>query len=257
MHSPLQQAARRVLPLIDLTLLGERAAHAEVARLVTSAVTPHGAPAALCIWPECIATARAELDRQGLSAVRIASVANFPDGAADPGRAADETAAAIAAGADEIDLVLPYRALLAGDVDRVRGLLRDCRAAAGSRCLKVILETGELGRPALIAEASRLALEAGADFLKTSTGKTPVGATRAAAELMLGAIAERGAGCGFKAAGGLRRITDVLPYLELADRLLGPDWVSPARFRIGASALLQDVLAVLEGRDETTCCDGY
>ena len=256
MTTDLQQAARRTLGLIDLTLLGERAAHAEVARLAASASTPHGAPAALCIWPECIGTARGELDGHGLSAVRIASVANFPDGSADVRRAVRETTDAIAAGADEVDLVLPYRALLAGETDMVRGLLRDCREAAGARCLKVILETGELGSAAMIAEASRIALEAGANFLKTSTGKAAVGATPQAAQIMLAAIARHGSG-GFKAAGGIRRVTEVLPYLELADALFGPGWATPARFRIGASALLQDVLAVLDGLGETPGSDGY
>jgi deoxyribose-phosphate aldolase len=108
------------------------------------------------------------------------------------------------------------------------------------------MESGELADPELIARASRVALAAGADFLKTSTGKTSVHATPQAAAVMLTCIAEHGRG-GFKASGGLRRIADVLPYHQLAIRLLGESWVTPAHFRIGASSLLDDVCGVLRG----------
>lgn len=256
MTPDLQHVARRALPLIDLTLLGERGAHAEVTRMAASAATPHGAPAALCIWPECIGDARRELERQRLTGVRIASVANFPEGHGDAAQAARDTAAAVAAGADEVDLVLPWRALLAGELERVRALLQACREAAGEACLKVILETGELGSEAMIAMASELALEAGADFIKTSTGKTAVGATPEAARVMLAAIARHGRG-GCKVSGGVRRVADVAAYLALADALLGPDWVGPQHFRIGASALLADALAVLDGSSATAGSDGY
>jgi len=257
MTPDLESTARRALPLIDLTLLGDRHALDEVALLAASAATPHGTPAALCIWPEGIATARDALDHHGLSAVRIATVANFPDGEADALLAARETEAAAAAGADEIDLVLPYRALLAGDVAAVRTLLRDCRDAAGHRCLKVILETGELASAAMIAKACELALEAGADFLKTSTGKSSVGATPEAARIMLTMIAGQGGRCGFKVSGGIRQVTDVVPYLALADQLLGSGWVRPARVRIGASALLRDVLGLLGSSAATPPSNDY
>jgi deoxyribose-phosphate aldolase len=257
MPSDLHRYARRALATMDLTALGDHDDADSIARLAASAETRHGSPAALCIWPQWIATARRELDRRGLARVRIATVANFPDGSADPARAARETAAAVAAGADEIDVVFPYRALIAGNAAVGEALLRDCRDAAADRCLKVILETGELVGDELIREASRIAITGGADFLKTSTGKTPVSATLAAAGTMLAVIVDSGGHCGFKAAGGIRRVADAAPYLALADELLGPGWATSARFRIGASALLQDVLAVLGTRGAPAEPDGY
>jgi deoxyribose-phosphate aldolase len=257
MPSDLHRYARRALATMDLTALGDHDDADSIARLAASAETPHGSPAALCIWPEWIATARRELDRRGLAKVRIATVANFPDGSADPARAARETIAAVAAGADEIDVVFPYRSLMAGNAAVGEALLRDCRDAAGDHCLKVILETGELVSEELIREASRIAIAGGADFLKTSTGKTAVSATLAAAGTMLSVIIDNGGHCGFKAAGGIRRVADAVPYLDLADELLGPGWATSARFRIGASALLQDVLAVLGTRGAPAEPDGY
>jgi deoxyribose-phosphate aldolase len=113
--------------------------------------------------------------------------------------------------------------------------------------LKVILETGELGDAATIRAAADLALAAGADFVKTSTGKVAVNATPQAAEILLEAIRASGRPAGFKAAGGIRTVTEAAVYLDLADRILGPGWVSPETFRFGASGLLGDVLAALDG----------
>ena len=113
--------------------------------------------------------------------------------------------------------------------------------------LKLILETGELGTPELIRQACELGLDAGVDFLKTSTGKVPVNATPGAAAVMLDAIAARDGRCGFKAAGGIRTLDDARVYLALAQERLGADWIRPARFRIGASALFDALLAELDG----------
>ena len=110
---------------------------------------------------------------------------------------------------------------------------------------KAILETGMLAEPALIRRAADIAIGAGVDFIKTSTGKVAVNATPAAAQLMLQAIHDHGGTCGFKAAGGIRELDDAAPYFALADRILGPQWAGPARFRLGASRLLDEVLATL------------
>lgn len=159
-------------------------------------------------------------------------------------RTVAETLATLADGADEIDLVLPYRALMRGDAQSALAMVGAVRAACAGRLLKVILETGELEDPDLIAQASRLSLEAGADFIKTSTGKTAVSATLPAAEIMLDAIRARGGDrpAGLKVSGGLRRVEDAAAYLALADRMMGPDWVSPNTFRIGASALRAELV---------------
>jgi deoxyribose-phosphate aldolase len=239
--------ARRVLAAMDLTSLGEDDGP-EVARaLCAAARTRHGAPAAICVYPELVATARESLAALGLAHVAVASVANFPDGGSDADRAVREVRRALAAGADEVDVVFPYRALMAGDSASGATLLARCRELRGGRYgLKAILETGVLADPALIARASAIAIEAGADFIKTSTGKVAVNATPEAAATMLRAIREHGGRCGFKAAGGIRTLDEAAVYLDLADAILGPGWAGPQRFRIGASRLLAEIQSVLD-----------
>jgi deoxyribose-phosphate aldolase len=196
------------------------------------------------VYPRFVGTARAALAARGI-ALPIATVTNFPGGAADPDAAARESAEAVALGADEVDVVFPYRALLAGDERAGRALVAQCRAAVGGARLKVILETGELREPALIRRASEIAIEAGADFIKTSTGKVAVNATLEAAAVMLAAIREAGRTVGFKAAGGVRTADEAFAYLALAQRELGEGYTAPATFRFGASGLLGSLLATL------------
>jgi len=239
--------ARRALAALDLTSLNEDDDRARMLALCGAAATPFGSPAALCVYPEWVATCRAELDRLGLAGVRIATVANFPEGAPDAAHAAHDTRRALAAGADEIDLVFPYRAFLAGDRASADTVVRACKAACGPRLLKVILETGVLHDEATIRAAAETALAAGADFLKTSTGKARVHATPQAARILLETLRAHGGHAGFKASGGIRRLADAAPYFALADELMGLGWATPARFRLGASALLGDILATLGG----------
>jgi deoxyribose-phosphate aldolase len=252
-RNQLAERALQALHLIDLTSLNDDDTDASIAALAASADTPVGTPAALCVFPRFIGTARAALAAKGL-ALPIATVTNFPAGAADPQAAARETAEAVALGADEVDVVFPYRALLAGDAQVGRELVAQCRVAAGDKCLKVILETGELRGElrdaALIRRASEIAIEAGADFIKTSTGKVPVNATLDAAAAMLAAIREAGRTVGFKAAGGVRTAQEAAAYLALAERELGVGYTVPAKFRFGASGLLGSLLATLgHGKD--------
>lgn len=249
--------ARRALAALDLTSLGEDDTPERIEALCASAVGAGGAPAAVCVYPEHVATARRALAASGLDAVRVATVVNFPDGSADPGRVARETRRAVAAGADEIDVVLPWRAFSAGDRDAARRVLDACREACGGRVLKVILETGELRGPGPIRAASELALAAGADFLKTSTGKASAGATPEAARVMLEAIRDHGGRAGFKVAGGVRTVADAAGYLRLADEIAGPGFSTPDHFRIGASSLLGDIRALLGGAAPAGTATGY
>jgi deoxyribose-phosphate aldolase len=124
------------------------------------------------------------------------------------------------------------------------------------RLLKVILETGELKDAALIETASRIAIAAGADFIKTSTGKTPVSATPEAAEIMLNAIRASGRAVGLKPSGGIRTLTDAKHYLDLADRIMGPGWATPRTFRIGASSVYDALVAAIDGRASTASATG-
>jgi deoxyribose-phosphate aldolase len=148
-------------------------------------------------------------------------------------------------GAGEIDVVVPWKAHLDGDGQAIGRLVEACRRALGPAvAIKAILESGSLGSPAIVREAASRALAAGADFVKTSSGKVGPGADLRAAQAMLEAIAAAGHG-GFKASGGVRTTGQAQAYLELAERILGPGWPTPATFRIGASSLLDDLLAGL------------
>jgi deoxyribose-phosphate aldolase len=240
---PMPDIAARALAALDLTSLGEDDTPARIETLCASAVGPGGLPAAVCVYPEHIATARRALDAAGARGVKVATVVNFPDGSTNSERTAREARRAVAAGADEVDMVLPWTALLAGDRESARRCVTDCREATAGRVLKVILESGALAEPAVIRAASELALDAGADFIKTSTGKVAMGATPEAARVMLETLRDRGGRAGFKASGGVRSLQDAAIYLDLADEILGPGWATPAHFRIGASGLLADIRA--------------
>ena len=238
--------ARRLLGLIDLTSLNPTDDDASVTRLAALASTPAGRVAALCIWPRFIGVGRKALSASG---VPIAVVTNCPTGASDVAAAVAETAAAVRDGADEIDVVFPYRAFLSGDEAVGLALVRECRAACGPKALlKVILETGQLGSAERIRRAAELAIEGGAHFIKTSTGKTQPGATLQAAEVMVDVIAAakaRGVSVGLKPSGGISTMADAQAYLELYEKRLGAGSATPATFRIGASSLIKPVLAAL------------
>ncbi len=242
----LQASARLALACLDLTSLNEQDTEADIARLCERAQGPFGAVAAVCVWPRLAAFARARLP----ATIGVAAVANFPDGGADVQRAVRDTAEIVQSGAQEVDVVLPYARLLAGDEHAVVLLLSAVRKACSGLRLKVILETGELDDDVLIARASRLSLDAGADFLKTSTGKTPTSATPQAARSMLTVIAADAQArrrVGFKPSGGIRSVADAAVYMALVNELLGPEALNPTRFRIGASGILTDIEVILGG----------
>jgi deoxyribose-phosphate aldolase len=154
--------------------------------------------------------------------------------------------------------VLPYAAVRRGDHDTAIAMVEAVRDVVDQgRVLKVILETGELADPALIEIASRIAIEAGANFIKTSTGKTAVSATPQAAEIMLTSIKESGRPVGLKPSGGIRTVADAELYLMLADRIMGPGWATPKTFRIGASGLYDALVAAIEGRSGVAAAGAY
>lgn len=232
--------ARLAIGLLDLTSLGDGDTGEAAADLCRRAVTPFGSVAAVCLWPRFVAQARRALDD---TPVRVATVVNFPEGKDDPETVAAETRAAVADGAHEIDVVAPWRAFLAGDVGRAEAVLAACREACGDGVsMKVIHESGAFEDREPLAELARLALVAGADFLKTSTGKGGwIGATRQAVETFAEVIAEAGSTAGIKPSGGVRTAEQAETYMAVVERVLGPEWLAPARLRIGASALLDDL----------------
>lgn len=239
-------AAKRALVLVDLTNLNDDCSEADVTSLCERAQTEHGNTAAICIWPRFVAHSRTVLEGTD---IRIATVVNFPDGGDDVLATVNETSEAIEDGADEIDLVLPYKAFLTGRAGFAETMILKTREAMnGKGRLKVILETGKMGDPGDIRAASDLAISAGADFIKTSTGKVSVNATLATAEIMLGAIRENGKPVGFKPAGGIKTTQDTADYLALADHILGAQWATAETFRFGASGVLDALVATIDGK---------
>ena len=236
--------AERIIPFIDLTLLGDDDTPDEIAELCKTAQTAFGPVAAVCVFPKFVAQATALLNGSGIA---VASVANFPEGDDDQARAIAEARAIIAAGGTEVDVVFPWRSLAAGSTDVGRELVLATRQVVGPEFhLKVILESGELDDPELIRIAAIESLDGGADFLKTSTGKTERSATPAAARVLLETIASHDRPAGLKVSGGIRTVEQAGEYLALADEIMGPEWATPATFRFGVSSLLADVLLALQ-----------
>ena len=252
----LEDTAKKALSLLDLTDLTDTCDAAAIEKLCAQAQTRFGTTAAICIWPRFVAQARGILGAG--HAVKIATVVNFPSGDLAVADVIAETRQAIADGADEIDLVIPYRAFLAGNEAAVTEMVTAVKAACTPPViLKTILETGEIRDAARIRRASDLAIAAGSDFIKTSTGKAAVNATLAAAETMLTAIRESGKPVGFKPAGGVRTVGDAEAYLALAAAILGEGWATPKTFRFGASGLLGDILSVLGGQSAPSAPASY
>ncbi|GLS83834.1 deoxyribose-phosphate aldolase [Paraferrimonas haliotis] len=253
----LKQAALDALQMMDLTTLNDDDTDQKVIDLCHKAKTAVGNTAAICIYPRFIPIARKTLAAMGAQKVQIATVTNFPHGNDDIDIAVAETRAAVAYGADEVDVVFPYRALMAGNAEVGFELVKACKQACGDVLLKVIIETGELKTPELIRQASEIAIDAGADFIKTSTGKVPVNATIEAAEIMMTVISEKNPKLGFKPAGGVRDAEQAKQYLDLAASILGKDWVNKNHFRFGASSLLASLLHTLGEGESPASTSGY
>jgi deoxyribose-phosphate aldolase len=234
--------AARLLAALDHTRFDPEDSPESIRRHCADAAAGPGRPAAVCVYPVHAAVARAALDAADAANVAVAAVANFPDGGDDPARALKDIRRALAAGSAEIDLVIPWRSYLAGDRSACTRMLAQCREATAGRLLKVIVESGDLRTSDRIRELASLALDAGADFIKTSTGKTPIGATPEAVRTILDCLKARGHG-GLKVSGGIRTLSQAAAYLELTERVCGADWATPVRFRIGSSSLLAAIRA--------------
>jgi deoxyribose-phosphate aldolase len=240
--------------MLDLTTLEGADTPGKVRQLAAKAVCPSPARpempscAAVCVYPALVGVAREAVEGTG---VQVASVSTaFPSGQSSLGVRLEETREAVAAGADEIDMVISRRAYLAGDDARVVEEIAQVKEACGDAHLKVILETAELPSYDHVRHASNLAMDAGADFIKTSTGKAKVGATPGVVLVMLEAIRDytqrTGRWVGMKPAGGVSTSKQALHMLVLVKETLGDDWLTPERFRIGASSVLNDLLMQYE-----------
>ncbi|MEU4273271.1 deoxyribose-phosphate aldolase [Streptomyces sp. NPDC026092] len=238
------------ISMIDLTTLEGADTPGKVRALAAKAVNPDPtdrttpSTAAVCVYPDMVATAKAALKG---SDVKVASVATaFPAGRAALDVKLADTRDAVAAGADEIDMVIDRGAFLAGKYLKVYEEIRAVKEASGAARLKVIFETGELSTYDNIRRASWLGMMAGADFIKTSTGKVAVNATPANTLLMLEAVrdfrAQTGVQIGVKPAGGIRNTKEAIKFLVLVNETVGEDWLDNHWFRFGASSLLNDLL---------------
>lgn len=233
------QRARLAISLVDLTDLSDDCDAAAVDALCDRAVA--AGTAAVCVWPDFVARASARL---ATASVAVATVVDFPSGDERAFATGVLTERALADGADEVDVVLPHRWFARGDRGRASAVLSAVREATEGRALmKVILETGCLVDPDLVAGAARFAVDHGADFVKTSTGKTDVSATLEAVGAMLGVIAATDRTVGIKPSGGIRTAADAESYLALAESVMGAAFLRPETFRFGASGLLDALLA--------------
>ncbi len=236
---------RRVYSLVDLTSLNDNDTDSSIAKLCEKAQSSLGHVAAVCIYPAFVPMVSSSFAR---TKVKTATVVNFPEGGESLENVLVEINDALLAGANEIDVVFPYARYLAGEQHYAHHFVQACKAACGDQALlKVILETGALNDVAIIADAAYTALAAGADFIKTSTGKIPEGASLEAAAVMLMVIKHTEPQVkhrlGVKISGGVRTIQQAAQYVELADIIMGRDWVTPETFRIGASQLVDALLS--------------
>lgn len=222
-----------MLSFIDLTSLNENDTPETITALCHQAKSSDTSPAAVCVFPHFVEHAVSLLKGSG---IKIATVANFPSGENTLESVMHSIQQSIKNGAEEIDVVFPYRAYLSGNKKYSCHFIQSCKEGCGeSIVLKVILETGALQELSLISDASELLIDVGADFLKTSTGKISIGATLPAAEVMLQSIKKSRKNVGFKASGGIRTLAQATEYRELANQIMGKAWVTPAHFRIGTS----------------------
>ncbi|MEU7913409.1 deoxyribose-phosphate aldolase [Microbispora bryophytorum] len=245
-----KQAIDLAIGMVDLTTLEGADTPGKIRAMCAKAVRPDPADAsvppvaAVCVYPDLVATAVEALAGSG---VKVASVAtSFPSGRSSLEVKVAETSLAVAAGASEIDMVIDRGAFLAGDYLKVYEEIVATKHACAEAHLKVILETGELATYDNVRRASWLAMIAGADFIKTSTGKVSPAATLPVTLVMLEAVrdfmAATGRKVGVKPAGGIRTTKDAIKYLVLVNETAGPDWLHADWFRLGASSLLNDLL---------------
>lgn len=244
------------LSLMDLTSLKSQDTSSSIQAFVSKvndfpqAFPGHPLPAGICVYPNFVATVKKRLQVPGVRVVAVSGA--FPASQSFLEVKLLETRLAVADGADEIDIVLALNAFLNGNAAAAAAEIRAQKELVGDRTLKVILETGVLKDPKRIYDASMLAMEAGADFIKTSTGKMEIGATPEAAEAMCRAIRDyarqTGRKVGFKAAGGISTTQQALTYVDVVRDTLGPQWLNPALMRLGVSRLGNQLLSSLSGQ---------
>lgn len=247
-------AAQQILSLIDLTELSDTKSNikeeedALINSLCEKSITQFGNVAAICVHSRFIQLAKSIVGRK----IKIASMINFPCGVNNTEMAKLEAKLALSRGASEIELVFPYKCFMLNQNIEYCDMIQQVKTACGGKKLKVIIETGELGSAEMIGTASELCIKNGADFIQTSTGKTAIGATLAAVEVILNTIKMNDANCGLKISGGIRTVVQAKQYLELVADIMGTKWIKPCNLRFGALSLLGDILNVLNPEETQT-----
>ena len=237
--------ARKVLEVLELTHLADGTTEADIVALCEKARTPHGDVAAVCVPPKFVALARQTLGPR--SAVAVATVANWPRGRSKVDYVAAEAEIAFFEGADEVNVVLPWRSVKSRDPRTPTSMVEECaRQPNRKQFIKVTLEAGELGEEELVREAARSALDCGAEFLETATGKTENKARLEHARMILEELRDHRVDGGFKA-GEMKTLEDCRAHLQLAAEIMGEDWITPDNFRLGGEGVLEEVLAALAG----------
>jgi deoxyribose-phosphate aldolase len=250
----LKQDAARALSCLDLTNLNDDCDEAAIVALCAKAQTKFGPVAAVCVWPAFV---KQSVDLLKGSGIRVATVVNFPSGMESISAVRKMAMDAVEDGADEIDLVIPWPELLEDRPEVIAPTVASVKSAIGNATLKAILETGMLENQDQVRLASELAINGGANFIKTSTGKVPINATPRALKTMLTVIHDSKEAVGLKPSGGLKTTQDAADFLSIADEIMGPDWATPETFRFGASGVLNDILAVLDDKENTETVSGY
>jgi deoxyribose-phosphate aldolase len=259
-NSDISDYERKAVSFLDLTTLDGNDTFEKVNKLCNKALSPLPSKpgikcAAVCIYPRFIKTVSDSLKNSGIKTASVATY--FPSGQVPLELKLNEVEFCVKEGADEIDMVISRGEFLSGNYDFIYKEISEvniiCKSSPSAPVhLKVILETGELLTPQNIHLASIIAIDAGADFIKTSTGKINTSATLPASYVMLGVIKEHyektGKKIGFKPAGGIRKAAEALKYISLVKNILGDEWLNPELFRIGASSLLDDLVNELNIR---------
>lgn len=235
-------AAHTLIRLLDLTSLNADDTEYTIDELCQKARSPYGNVAAVCVSPKFVPLARILTTD---SDIKVATVVNFPKGENNLSKLKKEICTALEAGANEIDAVFPYTELLKKNYKACESFIQTAQELCEGKTLKIILETGEIKSTLRIKEASQICIENGADFIKTSTGKTKISATPEAANIILETIAKNKANIGFKASGGIKTLDDAKKYLVLASAIMGSKWIKPSNLRIGASSLLDNLIATI------------
>jgi deoxyribose-phosphate aldolase len=254
-ENPDKHLLMNILNLIDLTSLNTTDNKSHILHLTGKVNSFSGRysnipnVAAICVFPNFVSTVKEKLSAKNVKIVSVAGA--FPSSQTFRSIKVSESKLAVESGADEIDIVIPVGAFLVNDFATVADEIREIKAAIGNKQLKVILESGLLVNYDQIFIASMISMDAGADFIKTSTGKTPISATPEAAYVMCRAVSdfysETGIKVGFKAAGGIANPSDAVNYYQIVNHCLGAEWLNNSLFRIGASRLANNILSEISG----------